>query len=179
MNWRCTCHEQPTAPKCRGDISQELRCRSHRPRHLHFRARGLSLCADVVADAAITSNRLRGNRICVYRRRPPSFNSRPVDLRPRVLVGIPKSVVITDRLPASDRNDKAHQRANTSTHTAEHRDVRAMWFAATFSRDHRSLNREARPQSHQRAKEYRMTSRPAAFAWLLLTRGGRQCGQLE
>ena len=179
MNWRCTCHEQPTAPKCRGDISQELRCRSHRRRHLHLRARGLSLCADVVADAAITSNRLRGNRICVYRRRPPSFHSRTTDLRARILVGIPESVVVADRLPAGDRNNEARQRANTSSYTAEHRNIRAMRFAASLSRDHRSLNREARPQSHQRAKEYRMTSRPAAFAWLLLTRGRRQCGQLE
>ena len=166
MNWRCACHEQPTAPKCR-------------PRHLHLRARGLSLCADVVADAAITSNRLRGNRICVYRRRPPSFHSRTTDLRARILVGIPEGVVVADRLPAGDRNNEARQRANTSSYTAEHRNIRAMRFAASLSRDHRSLNREARPQSHQRAKEYRMTSRPAAFAWLLLTRGRRQCGQLE
>ncbi len=49
-----------------------------------------------------------------------------------------------------------------------------MGFSATRSRDHRSFNPEANAHSNQRAKQHGMTTRPTAFPFLLLTRGGRQ-----
>ena len=49
-----------------------------------------------------------------------------------------------------------------------------MGFSAAFSGDHSRLNPEAYAQPDQGAKEHRMTIRPTAFPWLLLTQGGRQ-----